>query len=199
MCQVDELVALAAQVVGHHRRLALHAGDDGDPHAPALHRLDQRAEIAVAREQHHVVEMGREFERVDRELDIHVALDLAPARAVGEFLGGLGDDAVAVIVEPIDERPDRRVFLVLDNRRVVEGAQEIAAGLKLLQQPPEIDVEAERPGRRVQIGAVDEEGCAGLAWHRPHPSLSGRMGRPLANDGPPDRMAGLTRSPARPC
>jgi len=50
---------------------------------------------------------------VDRQLDIHVALDLAAAAGVDEFLGQLGDNRVAVIPEPIDERPDWRTFLFL--------------------------------------------------------------------------------------
>ena len=84
-------------------------------HAAALHRLDERAEVAVAREQHHVVDEGRELERVDRELDVHVALDLAPAGRVDELLGRLRHHPVAVVVEPVDQRPDRGVFLVLDS------------------------------------------------------------------------------------
>ena len=55
--QVDEGVGLAAQVVGGHRRLRLDGGDHGHPHALALHRLDQPAEVAVAGEQHHVVDV----------------------------------------------------------------------------------------------------------------------------------------------
>src|SRR5262245_59639969 len=45
---VDELVGLAAQLIGDHRRLCRGAGDHGDTHPAALHRLDQRAEIPVA-------------------------------------------------------------------------------------------------------------------------------------------------------
>jgi hypothetical protein len=47
---------------------------------------------------------GRELHGVDRELDVHVALDLAAAGLVDELLGGLGDDRVAVVVEPVDQR-----------------------------------------------------------------------------------------------
>jgi hypothetical protein len=31
---------------------------------------------------------------------------------IDEFLGRLGHDAVAIVVEPVDQRPDRRIFLV---------------------------------------------------------------------------------------
>ena len=46
--EVGEDVGLAPQFVGDHRRLARNGRDHGNPDAAALHRLDQRAEIAVA-------------------------------------------------------------------------------------------------------------------------------------------------------
>ena len=58
---VDELVGLAAQFIGDHRRLRRGGGDHANAHPAALHRLDQRAEIAVAGEQHHVVDVAGEF------------------------------------------------------------------------------------------------------------------------------------------
>jgi hypothetical protein len=59
--------------------------DYADAHPTALHRLDQRAEIAVAGEQHHVVDVAGEFHGVDGELDIHVAFDLAAAGLVDDL------------------------------------------------------------------------------------------------------------------
>ena len=103
---IDELIGLAAQLVGNHRRLRRNGGDDHDADAAALHRLDQRAEIAIAGEQHHLIDVRREFHGIDRELDVHIAFDLAPAGLIDEFLGRLGDDGVAVVIEPIDQRTD---------------------------------------------------------------------------------------------
>ena len=99
----------------------------------------------------------RELHGIDRELDVHVALDLAAAGLVDEFLGRLGDDGVAVVVEPIDQRADRRIFLILDHGGVIERAQQIAARLELAQQPLVIDIEAQRFGGGVEIGAVNEQ------------------------------------------
>ena len=62
------------------------------------------AEIAVAGEQYDLVDMLGKLHRIDRELDIHVALDLPMAVGVDEFLGRFGDDGVAVVVEPIEQR-----------------------------------------------------------------------------------------------
>ena len=49
-----------------------------------------------------MVQMLGHLEHVDGELDVHVALELAAAHGVGEFLGRLGDHGVAVVVQPID-------------------------------------------------------------------------------------------------
>ena len=154
---VGEDVGLPAQLVGDHRRLRRDGRNDRHPHAAALHRLDQRAEIAVAGEQHHVVDMGREFHGIDRELDVHVALNLAAAGLVDEFLGGLGDDRIAVVVEPIDQRANRGIFLILDHGGVIERPYQVTARLEFQQQPLVVDVEAQGFGGGVEICAVDEK------------------------------------------
>ena len=154
--EVGEDVGLAAQFVGDHRRLARNGRNYRDANTATLDRFDQRAEIAVAREQHDLVDMLGEFHGIDGEFDVHVALHLAPAGSVDEFLGRLGDDGVAVVVEPIDQRTDRGVFLIFDDRRVVERTQQRSSALKFLEKAFVIDVEAERLGRCVEVGAVDE-------------------------------------------
>ncbi len=123
--QVGEDIGLAAEFVGGHRRLAGDAGDHSDADAAALHRLDQRTEIAVARKQDHLVDLAGELHGMDRELDVHVALDLAATGGVDVFLGRLGDHRVAVVVQPIDQRSDRGEFLILDDGRVVEGGSSV--------------------------------------------------------------------------
>ena len=67
--------------------------------------------------------MFGELHGVDSEFDIHVALHLAMAAGVDEFPGRLGDHGIAVIVEPVDQRPDRRIFLILDDRGVIESRE----------------------------------------------------------------------------
>ena len=78
-------------------------------HRGAL-RFDQPSEVAVAGKQHHLIDVQRHLHRIDRKLDIHVAFDLAPAGLIDEFPGRLGDDGVAVVVEPMDQRPDGRIL-----------------------------------------------------------------------------------------
>ena len=101
--------------------------------------------------------MRGELHGIDGELDVHVALDLAPPGQVDELLGRLGDDGVAVVVEPVDQRPDRGVFLVLDQGGIIERPHQVAARLKFVQQAFVIDVEAKRLGGGVKVGAVDEQ------------------------------------------
>ena len=148
---------MPAQLVRHHWRLGGDRGHNCHAHALPLHGLDQRAEVAVSGEQHHVIDRAGDFHGVDRELDVHAAFDLAAAGLIDEFFRRLGHHAVAVVVQPIDQRPDRGIFLILDHRGVIEGAQEITTRLKLAQQALVIDIETERLGSGVQIGAVNEQ------------------------------------------
>jgi hypothetical protein len=57
-------------------------------------------------------------------LDVHVALNLAPPGLVDEFLGRLGDDGIAIVVQPIDERLERRMFIILEDDSVIERSQQ---------------------------------------------------------------------------
>ncbi len=97
------------------------------------------------------------FHDVDGELDVHVALDLAAAGGVGKFLGRLGDHGVAIVVEPVDQGPDRGIFLVLDQRGVVEGAHQDALLGEEFEEALVVDVKAECAGGGVEIRAVDEQ------------------------------------------
>ena len=68
------------------------AGDDDDAHAAPLHRLNKRAKVAVAGEQHHPVDVRRDLYGIDRELNVHVALNLAPPAMIDELLRRLCND-----------------------------------------------------------------------------------------------------------
>ena len=104
--------------------------------------------------------MTGELHRIDGKLDIHAALHFAAAAGVDELLGGLGDDGVAVVIEPIDERADRRVFLILDNGRVIERPHQRPAALEFLEQTPVIDVETQVARGGIEVGSIDEQGGA---------------------------------------
>ncbi len=155
--QIGKHIRLPAQLVRDHRRLAGDRGNHGDADAAALHGLDQRAEIAVAGEQHDLVDMFGKLHGIDGELDVHVALHLAAAGLVDELLGRLGDHGVAVVVQPVDQRTNRRVFLILDNCGVVECADQCPPTLKFAQQSFVVDVKTQGFGSRVKIGPIDKK------------------------------------------
>ena len=50
--------------------------------------------------------------------------NLAPPGLVDEFLGRLGDDGIAIVVQPIDERLERRMFIILEDDGVIERSQQ---------------------------------------------------------------------------
>jgi hypothetical protein len=109
--EVQEDVGLPAQLVGDHGRLGADGGHHRHPEAAALQGLHQPPEVAVAGEQHHVVQVRGEVQRVHRHLDVHAALDPAAPGGVRELLGRLGHDGVAVVAEPIHEGAERRILV----------------------------------------------------------------------------------------
>src|SRR5665213_2943417 len=156
--QFDKAVGLAAQIVGGHRGRGAYRRDDRHADTAPLHRLDQPAEIAVAGEQDSVVHVLSHFEHVDRQLDVHVALDPAPPQRIGELLGRLGDHGVAVVIEPIDQRPDRRIFLILHQRSIIKGADQASLRPKKIKQTLIIDIEIETSRRGIKVGAINKNG-----------------------------------------
>jgi hypothetical protein len=72
-------------------------------------------------------------------------------------LVALGDHGVAVVIEPVDQGANRGIFLIFNDRGVIERAHQRAAALKFLEKALVVDVEAERLGGRIQVGAIDKE------------------------------------------
>jgi hypothetical protein len=99
----------------------------------------------------------RQLHGIDAQFDIHVALDLAPSAGVGELFGRLGHHGVAVVIQPVDQRPDRGIFLVLGERGVIQGAHKITARIEQREQTLIVDIESERTCSGIQIRAVDEQ------------------------------------------
>src|SRR4051812_11415614 len=84
--QFDETVGLTPESVGDHRWGGANRRNHRYPNTPALHGPDGSSEGPVAREQNGVIDVLGHFEHIDRQLDIHVALDAAPPHRVGKFL-----------------------------------------------------------------------------------------------------------------
>jgi hypothetical protein len=62
----------------------------------------------------------REFHSVDGELDIHIAFYLPAAGLVDELFGRFSYDRATIVVEPVDQWPNRGKFLILDDSGVIE-------------------------------------------------------------------------------
>src|SRR5260370_40582383 len=90
--------------------------------------------------------------------------DLAAAGLVDDLFGRFSHDRVAVVVEPVDQRPDRGKFLILDNGGGIESPPQIAARLKLAQKPLVNDVKTERLPGGVEGGTVNGEGEVFFVW-----------------------------------
>ena len=84
-----------------------------------------------------------QFQHIDGEFDIHIAFDAAAAGGVGKFLGGLGDQGIAVIGEPIGQRLQRRILFGFQYRRIVIGANDMRLFTKEFEQVTVIDIETE--------------------------------------------------------
>jgi len=60
-------------------------------------------------------------------------------------------------MQPVDQRADRRIFVVFQKRRVVERAQKLAAPFEFLPKKLVVDVEAQGLGGGVKVRSVDEQ------------------------------------------
>jgi hypothetical protein len=70
---------------------------------------------------------------------------------------GFRNDGKAVVIKPVDQGTDRRVFLILKDRGVVERAHQGTTALKFFAQASEVDIDTEGLCGRIQVGAVDKE------------------------------------------
>ena len=72
------------------------------------------------------------------------------------FLRYLRHNRIAIIVEPIEQRPYRRVLLIFNDSGVVERANRRPPAPKLLEKAIVIDAEAKRLGGRREISTVNK-------------------------------------------
>jgi len=137
-------------------------GYDGHAHTLGLDGLDQTAEVTITREQHHFVEMGGQLHHVDGDFDIHIALGARVALGIGKAANRLGVHGEAVVVQPIDQRTDRRELLALDNGRVIIGADQTAFAAEKFRQFAEVQIDVEGARGRIKVCTVNKE-CNAIA------------------------------------
>ncbi len=83
--------------------------------------------------------------------------DAAAPLGVGVFLERFGDDGKPIVVQPVDQRAERRKLLLFGQRRIIEGADEQTLAREEFQQALVIDIELQPLGGAVEIGAIDEK------------------------------------------
>ena len=103
-----------------------------------------------------MVDALRHFHHIDRKLDIHIAFNPPPPLRIGVFFQRLGDHGKAIIVKPIDQRPQGRELLLLGQRGIIKRAHQEALAGKQLQQTLIIDIELQAFGGPIEVGAVYE-------------------------------------------
>ena len=140
--EVREDVGLASQFVGDNWRLARYRRNHRNADTATLDCLDKVTESSVAGEQNHLVDLIGEIHGIDGKFDGHVSLHLAATAGVRELLHRLGDYGVAIVTEPICQRAERGRFLIFDDCRVVERAQQRTTGFKFFEEALVVDVEA---------------------------------------------------------
>ena len=147
--QIDELIGLPAEFVCGHGRVGGEGRNDGDPLALVLQRFHQGAEIAVAGEYHQVIEMVGELHGVHGKLNVHVSFDFSPPRSIDKFFRRLCQHGVAVAVEPIDQRSDGGVLLVVDQGGLAIRPDERPLAAEQVEKPLVISVKSKCLGGRV--------------------------------------------------
>src|ERR1700691_5732914 len=104
-----------------------------------------------------MIHMPCDFQRGDSEFNGNIALEFPAPVAVIEQLHGFGKDGKAVIVQPVDERARRLVFLVRRNGGVIVRTQQRTARTEFSQQALEVDIEAQGLRRMMKIFAINKE------------------------------------------
>ena len=130
--EVGKDIRLPPQLIGNHRRTGGHGRYHGDMDAAALDRFDERTEIAVAGKQHDLINLFGKLHRVDCDFDVHITFESPTAFTIVKLFGGFRDDGITVVIEPVDQRTDRRKFLIFDDCRIVERTHHCAEVLKFL-------------------------------------------------------------------
>jgi hypothetical protein len=59
-----------------------------------------------------LIDVVGKLHRINCKLDVHVAFDLPVAVGVDKFLGRLGNRGEAIVIEPIEQRANRRELLI---------------------------------------------------------------------------------------
>ncbi len=96
-----------------------------------------------------MVEILRHLHDVNGQLDIHVALDLAPPGRVRVLLRRLGHHCVTVVVQPVDKGANGRILLFIEQGGVIKRPDQAPFCTEEIKQTLVVYVEAQGARRGV--------------------------------------------------
>ncbi len=71
-----------------------------------------------------MIQSMRRFHNIDGDFGIHITLELTLSELIGKFFRRPGDDRVAITVQPVDNRPNRRIFRLIRECGIIDRANE---------------------------------------------------------------------------
>ena len=155
--QINKLVSLTAQFISHHTGLGLHRANHRDTDTLALDGFNQPPKITITRKQNYMVKVIGHFHHVDGQLDVHITLDLTTPTGIGEFLHRLRNHRVTVVIQPIDQRSNRRILLIFNQSGVVKRANQSPLRAVIVQNTLVVKIRAKRTRRSIKVRTVNEQ------------------------------------------
>ncbi len=95
--KVYKVLGLPSQIIRNQRRLTANGRNHSDSHTLFLKALNQRCEISIAGKQNNMIQARGQLKGINRKLNIHIPLDLAPTLRVCEFSGQLCAKMKAIV------------------------------------------------------------------------------------------------------
>ena len=103
--------------------------------------------------------MRCKFQHIEGQFHIHIALNAALACfRIGKFARQFADNRKAVIVQPVNQRAERRKFLIFGECGVIIGTDQINISAKKTVQFGIINIHIQRTRGGIKIGSVNEKG-----------------------------------------
>ena len=99
-----------------------------------------------------MVDMRRQLQHIECQFHIHIAFNTPFAGfRIGKFTGQFADNGKSIVIQPVNQRAQRRKFLILGKGGVIIGADQIGVSAEITMQLGVIDIHVQCPRRRVKI------------------------------------------------
>ena len=155
----NKMIRLPTQFIGHHSGVGFNGADHRNTNTFALNHLNQSAEISIARKQNQMIHMLGHFNHIQRQFNIHVSLDFATTKRIRKFAGRFCDHGKTIIIQPVNKGLDGGIFLILNQRGVIKGANQTTPFREKRKQLLIINVKIQSLSRSVKVGPINEKTC----------------------------------------